>query len=184
MKTERKLGNALKALMMSEPLDTITVKKISDRCRVNRQTFYYHFRNIYDLLTWIYLHEEIPAVAEAETWKEGFEHILEYVNANHEFITNTLASAGRELFIEFLYNTIYAFQLRLLDHLDVDGDLNEQNRKFISQFYAPSFVYAVVRWIDGGRRETPEQLISELEVFASTYLTSAIEKYKNEEARP
>ncbi|MGI6713809.1 MAG: TetR/AcrR family transcriptional regulator [Bacilli bacterium] len=184
MKTERKLGNTLKTLMMTEPLEAITVKKIADRCRVNRQTFYYHFRNIYDLLTWIYLHEEIPAIEEASTWKEGLVRILEYVNENSEFITNTLASAGRELFIEFLYNTIYGSQLRIIDDLDVDNALEEETRKFISQFYAPSFVYVIVRWIDGGRVEKPEHLIAQLEVFASTYLTSAIDKFKKEEARP
>ena len=51
MKTEVLLADALKELMSKESLDEITVKRLSDMCGIKRQTFYYHFRDIYDLLT-------------------------------------------------------------------------------------------------------------------------------------
>jgi AcrR family transcriptional regulator len=59
MKTKARLGNSLKKFMATMPLDTISVINITKDCKVNRQTFYYHFRNIYDLLTWVFLNEEI-----------------------------------------------------------------------------------------------------------------------------
>jgi len=183
MKTELKLGNALKTLMATQSLDTITVKKISEMCKVNRQTFYYHFRNIYDLLTWIYLNEAVENMDRVTNWEEALAFIFRYVNDNAAFITNTLSSAGRELFIEFLYNTTYTMQLQVLNKLDVDNVLSSANKKFISQFYAPSFVYIVVRWADGGRKEDTSVLIKQVSILADTYLSDAICKFKNARGR-
>ena len=70
MKTEDKLGKTLKELMVTEPLDTITVKRLSTLCGINRQTFYYHFRDIYDLLTWIFLNESVHGVDQCKSWQE------------------------------------------------------------------------------------------------------------------
>ncbi len=43
--------------MAEHTLNKITVKEIVNRCGVNRQTFYYHFRDIYDLLDWMFINE-------------------------------------------------------------------------------------------------------------------------------
>ena len=102
MKTEDKLGKTLKELMVTEPLDTITVKRLSTLCGINRQTFYYHFRDIYDLLTWIFLNESVHGVDQCKSWQEVFNKFLDYVDTNIIFIQNTLNSAGRELFKDFM----------------------------------------------------------------------------------
>ena len=51
--TKRALAQSLKHLMEQKPLEKITVVDISEDCGVNRQTFYYHFQDIYDLIEWI-----------------------------------------------------------------------------------------------------------------------------------
>ena len=71
MKTEQKLALKLKELMSNEPLDQITVSRLTKVCGVNRQTFYYHFRDIYDLLTWIFLNESIQEIETASNYKEA-----------------------------------------------------------------------------------------------------------------
>ncbi len=57
MKTEHRLAETLKSLMSEVPLDSISVTMLSERCHINRQTFYYHFHDIYDLLTLVFLDE-------------------------------------------------------------------------------------------------------------------------------
>lgn len=66
MKMKARLGHALKKFMVTEQLDTISVISLTKHCKVNRQTFYYHFRNIYDLLTWVFLNEEIEKATNDE----------------------------------------------------------------------------------------------------------------------
>ena len=50
--TKRALEASLKELLRHKPLDKITVSDLTDHCGVNRMTFYYHFKDIYDLVEW------------------------------------------------------------------------------------------------------------------------------------
>ena len=50
--TKRALVASLKELMAEKPLDKITVTDLTEHCGVNRMTFYYHFKDIYDLVEW------------------------------------------------------------------------------------------------------------------------------------
>ena len=45
--------SALRQLMLERPLKKITVQDLMDRTQMKRQTFYYHFQDIYDVLVWI-----------------------------------------------------------------------------------------------------------------------------------
>ena len=67
IKTEYRLANALKELMSQDKsLDDISVTLLTKKCKINRQTFYYHFHDIYDLLTLVFLNEEIPHIKEVK----------------------------------------------------------------------------------------------------------------------
>ena len=50
--TKRALEASLKKLLLEKPLHKITVSDITDDCGINRMTFYYHFKDIYDLVEW------------------------------------------------------------------------------------------------------------------------------------
>ena len=50
--TKYALEQSLKKLLRERPLDKITIKDLVEDCGVNRQTFYYHFQDIYDLIAW------------------------------------------------------------------------------------------------------------------------------------
>ena len=50
--TKRALEQSLKNLLLQKPLHKITISDIADDCGINRMTFYYHFKDIYDLVEW------------------------------------------------------------------------------------------------------------------------------------
>ena len=51
--TKQALATALRELMEQVPFDKIQVQHICERCGMNRKSFYYHFKDKYDLLNWI-----------------------------------------------------------------------------------------------------------------------------------
>ena len=63
--TKRALAESLKKLLSKRGLDKITVKDIVEDCGVNRQTFYYHFHDIYDLTEWI-IQDDAENILSAE----------------------------------------------------------------------------------------------------------------------
>lgn len=50
--TKRALEASLKNLLLKKPLSKITINDITEDCGINRMTFYYHFKDIYDLVEW------------------------------------------------------------------------------------------------------------------------------------
>lgn len=59
--TKKSLAVSLKKMLAQKPLEKIKVIDITEDCEVNRQTFYYHFKDIYDLLEWVYTNEATRA---------------------------------------------------------------------------------------------------------------------------
>lgn len=60
--TKRALEASLKKLLVQKPLNKITINDITEDCGVNRMTFYYHFKDIYDLVDWIMVEDAQQAM--------------------------------------------------------------------------------------------------------------------------
>lgn len=67
LKTKKSLAAALKKAMETKKLSKITVSELIEECNMNRKTFYYHFKDIYDLLKWV-LEEEAIDVVKNSIW--------------------------------------------------------------------------------------------------------------------
>ncbi len=52
--TKERLAEGLKELSETVPFHRIRVGELCRRCQMDRRTFYYHFRDIYDLAAWIF----------------------------------------------------------------------------------------------------------------------------------
>lgn len=128
MKTKYRLASALKNLMQTTPLDLISVKTLTEKCSLNRQTFYYHFRNLYDLLMWIFLNEQITT--DVINVDEALTILFDYLEDEESFIENALNSAAKDLVMEFLFNKIYNMNLSLFKKGRVLFDVK------IIQYYA------------------------------------------------
>ena len=108
--TKRAFASSLKKMLAKRPLEKIRVIDITEDCGVNRQTFYYHFKDIYDLLEWVYTNEATKALGGKktyETWKQGFKQIFQYILNNKEFVLSTFNSVSREYLERYLYNEVY-----------------------------------------------------------------------------
>lgn len=148
MKTEYKFAEALKTMMAEVPLDSISVTALTKKCHVNRQTFYYHFTSIYDLLTLVFLSEEVPQIKSVRTINELIESIYKYYSLNKGFVDATLLnSAGKDLFEEFIYNSCYQTILRFVNEIPNAKKLHVNDRKSISRFYASAYSNSIVYYL-------------------------------------
>ena len=79
--TKRALEASLKKLLLQKPLNKITINDITEDCGVNRMTFYYHFKDIYDLVDWI-LVEDASKILEGrqsfETWDADKQFVVDF----------------------------------------------------------------------------------------------------------
>ena len=77
--TKHALEQSLKHLLLQKPLNKITIADITEDCGISRMTFYYHFKDIYDLVEWACLEDASRALQGKktyETWQEGLLQIF------------------------------------------------------------------------------------------------------------
>jgi probable dihydroxyacetone kinase regulator len=178
--TKKALANSLKSLMKKSTLEQITVKDVVTDCGVNRQTFYYHFKDIYDLIEWIYKMEAVESIAKYKsygTWQQGFLMIFEYVGNNLAFCTNCFNSIGREPLDRFLYNATFDLLIGVVNEVSEGTDVKERERRFIANFYCYAFIGIMTQWIREGAGENPRDIINELNRLIEGDIKKAIDKY-------
>jgi len=69
--TKRKIADGLQEMLHVKPLRKITVQDIMDCKDMKRQSFYYHFQDIYGVIEWIFHEDFVKQVAYDED--EAFE---------------------------------------------------------------------------------------------------------------
>ena len=101
---------SLKKLMLKKPLDKITISDITDDCGISRMTFYYHFKDIYDLVDWICLneaHQDLHCLKSFDTWQQGFLEMFKTVQKSKSFFINVYSCLSLEKVEGYLYNLTY-----------------------------------------------------------------------------
>ena len=89
--TKYALEASLKKFLLKKPIDKITIRDLTDDCGISRMAFYYHFKDIYDLVEWSCFEDASRALAGKktyDTWQEGLLQIFEAVLENKPFILN------------------------------------------------------------------------------------------------
>ena len=136
--TKRALASALKELLEHKPLNKITIADITEQCGVNRQTFYYHFQDIYALLEWIYTTDAqrlLEGKRDGDTWQQGFLQVLEYIRDNRALVRNTYHSVSRELLEGYLYRVTYQLMRDVVEERAAGTQVPEEDRAFLAHFY-------------------------------------------------
>lgn len=156
MKTEHALAKALKEMMASQSLDSISVMELSKRCGVSRKTFYYHYHDIYDLLTQVFLDEKIPNITTANNYDDLVSIVWKYYQANDKFINATIQSAGKDLFVEFIFHIFYVSTIRFINKYEDAKKISITVKQSIARFYASGYTNSIVYYLTNYKKKTIE----------------------------
>ena len=153
--TKRALASALRELMKEVPFDKIQVSHICDRCGMNRKSFYYHFKDIYDLVEWSCLEDATQALQGKktyETWQEGVLQIFEAMLENKPFIMNVYHSVSREQIETYLFHLTHDLLYGVVQEKAKGTGISEADQSFIADFYKYSFTGVMLDWIKDGMK--------------------------------
>lgn len=161
--TKRLLTDSLKKLMVQKPLNKISIREITEGCGVNRQTFYYHFEDIYDQLRWMYRQEAIRLLDQREgilIWQDGLLQLFRYLEENRAVCLCTLHSIGHEHLRRFFLSDIYDIIHRVIEQLNENIDATEPYKDVLTHFYVSALAGCVESWLLGELPYTPEELVT------------------------
>lgn len=153
--TKRALEQSLKNLLLQKPLNKITINDITNDCGINRMTFYYHFKDIYDLVEWACIEDANKALNENknhDTWQEGLLQIFYAVRENKPFILNVYRCVDREQVEKYLRPLADHLLLDVVEEQAAEMTVREEDKKFISRVYSYAFVGLMLDWIKDDMR--------------------------------
>ena len=178
--TKRALAASLKTLLLQKPLNKITINDIAEDCGISRMTFYYHFKDIYDLVEWICVEDAARALEGKktyDTWQEGFLNIFHAVRDNKPFILNVYRCVSRERIEQYLNPLIRNLILGAVEEKSAGLTVDEGDRQFIAGFYEHAFVGVMLDWIDGNMKEDPAVIVERTSRLVHGNIVRALEAF-------
>ena len=151
--TKEALGDALKQMMSLKPINKITVKDLVSICNVNRQTFYYHFDDVYDLLEWVFEEDAsriLPNEVKYDTWKTDVLTFFDYLYENRTFALNVYNSNSRTGMMRYLTERLSGCIESFCVIASEGKNIDRQDFNFVVELYSYTVVGLLSRWMDEG----------------------------------
>jgi probable dihydroxyacetone kinase regulator len=178
--TKNALVFSIKALMDVTPLSKISVQDIANHCGVSRKTFYYHFKDKFDLVNWIYSTEVKANIADCndyEHWTIGANRTLNYLMMNKSFYINAFNTPGQNSFDEYFYQFCSEIVMNVINNLSADMTISNTDKTFIADFYAHAFLGIAMQWIKHGMKKSPSELVEALQNVIEGSMPHALSKF-------
>lgn len=136
MITNAKFKYALKQMMGEMPLEDINVTTLCEKCGCHRQTFYYHYQDIYDLIQAILLCEEIGKFDSCKTIRDSLRAFVLYAKDNFSFLQQAYNSAAKDLVDDFMFSKLNVKFYNLLSEDPSFAEMKNDGRRALARRFA------------------------------------------------
>ena len=178
--TKYALESSLKKMMLTKPLDKITIRDLTEDCGISRMAFYYHFKDIYDLVEWACVEDAARALEGKKTyrtWQQGLLQIFEAVYENRPFVLNAYRALDREKIEKFLFGLTWELILGVVEEQAGDKPVTEEEKRFIADFYKYSFVGIMLDWIRQGMKDNYGEIVESVCTVLQGTIVHSIENF-------
>lgn len=156
--TEKAIMDAFVGLLDQMPLDKITVRDIITECRISRNTFYYHYGDIYALLEALFK-QEIQKLQEkhhpGDTWYDDLRTIFTYISQNRKRVYHIYHSINHSILTQYLFQATEELFLEYVREASEGLDTSEEDLRFICFSYQSMFVGMLLDWLRRSMKGEP-----------------------------
>ena len=168
-------------LAASRPVDKITVKDITDQCGISRNTVYYHYQDIYQVLKAYVQYSaehviELMVEDEGEDGKAGLKEIR-YLEANRELLCNLYRSAANEEVRNCLQSASQIIFDRLIESVSQGMEVQAEDKKILSAVCQYTVRGIMTSWMEEDgmlNGETLEQVLVRLDYLFKGAIREAL----------
>lgn len=174
--TKKLISESFKHLLNKKPLNKITIKEIVDNSKLTRQTFYYHFHDIYDLLAWTYK-EDIGYLMDDprnDNLSYAIESIISYISENKYMFKNTLQATGRDHLEKIIYPDLFQYSKNTIKNSPGYMNVPDEKSEFLANIYTLTIISIIVKWANNGMKENIHQCTKMLNSTINTAIFSIL----------
>jgi probable dihydroxyacetone kinase regulator len=174
------LAAALKQALRTTPLAKVTVSGLAASAGVNRQTFYAHFSDVYDLAAWVFTTEvasHIMAHASYAEWAEGFSELLGYMSDHRDQTYAVIRSLKHAELEAFFHRSLREMMRVIVGELEGGLTLRPADREFVIDHYTLVVLGHLLHWLATDMRENPFVLTERLEFVLHGSVRESLERF-------
>lgn len=154
--TKKAIRASFLRLLNEKPLKQITVRDIVDDCGINRNTFYYHFQDIPQLVETIIQDEAEQLIAEhgsLDSIEECLEAIIAFALKNRAAVLHIYRSVNRSIYEQYLWRVSDHVVSEYIDHQLEHRKISEFDRNAIIKFLKCMSFGLVTDWLENGMKD-------------------------------
>ena len=127
-RTKQLFADKIMQLAKNKPIKDIQIKELCVLCGVERTTFYYHFRDKYDLVAWIFKQNDIEEASRAETINDErmIREMFRRLSMQKEFFLNALQDSSQNNLREYMLAFYIGIEEKVLCEYYHTDSLNEE----------------------------------------------------------
>lgn len=164
--TQEAMIDVFMELLKEKSFDKITVKEIIEGAEINRNTFYYHYEDIYDLLESAFQREVMKFREDSRpenTFGEEYLRTVRFLMEHKEAIIHLYRSKSRRVIISYVEFAVSSFIGRFVEVESESTKLSLQGKEYITYFYSDAVLAATLRWVEGKMKGSQEDLMETIE---------------------
>lgn len=163
--TKKNIQKSFITLLNQYPLNKITVKRIAEECKINRNTFYYYYTDTYEVLEELFQSElqlVLDAYNDTLSWEESFLAATSFALENKTAIYHVYHSIQRESLRDYIFQVAGNVMFQYVDKIAQDIPTQASDKKLIAYFYQCALTEMVLRWIATNMEEDPNKMIRKI----------------------
>ena len=151
--TRKIIMDSLMKLLDERPLNRISVKDIVEDCGINRNTFYYHFQGLPELVEAI-LKDEAQRVMGSyhgiSSLEECLDAVMKLCDEHRRAILHIYNSDNRDIYERYLLETCGYLATGFVDNLVGEKRIDPEDRQIIIRYFKCELFGHIIDWLDKG----------------------------------
>lgn len=175
--TRRAIISAFLKLVDERPVDKITIKDIASECGINRNTFYYHYQDIYGVMEDIFKEEAERIVAPhptREDWEESFRLGIQFVLEHRRAVYHIYNSSGRDTVENYVFHVASDCMKDFVKNEIAGLSVAESDINLITSFYIHGCEGIVMDWLKAGMEADFSNTVVRLETLCKGSIRRSI----------
>lgn len=174
--TQKALLQTFEDMLETTPFDKITVSALVKACGLSKNTFYYHYQDIYELLD-VWLYEKFGIFASSDSdWQGNVTAILYACKEHPKVVYNVFNSLSRDHLERYVFTmTNDSFFLYVKDVAE-GYDVSEERIADIADFCRFSFFGFFLKFLWNRMEDDIDESVVKLSDLFSGFVHHAVEQ--------
>ncbi len=177
-RTKAAIIEAFQQLLEETPINKITVKSLVERCGINRNTFYYHFNGIPDLVEYqmTMMADQLLDSFEEPNLEQEIREVVTYLTQKKKAILHAYRYYPREQLLLMLDRVALYVVDGEIARATEQTPIDEEDRTILVRFYKSALVGVMLDWMENGMRYDMNVMAERLYQLMKGSTQRAIEK--------